>query len=80
MVELLCETDFVAKNAEFMALARDIAMHAAATATESTTVAELLEQEFIKNPELTVQKLIESAVQKFGEKVELSRFMRYTIA
>jgi elongation factor Ts len=39
----------------------------------------LLEQDFIKNPELTIRNLIESATQKFGEKIELSRFVRYSI-
>lgn len=126
MVELLCETDFVAKGEEFKKLARDIAMHVCATnpqflkkedidehsaklATEmltkevegATTNAGkpedikakilsgkldaywservLLEQAFIKNPDLTIRNLIESAIQKFGEKIELSRFVRYSI-
>lgn len=38
----------------------------------------LLEQPFIKNPEQTVQALIEAAIQKFGEKVEIARFVRYS--
>jgi len=37
----------------------------------------LLEQAFIKNPDQTVRNLIESAIQKFGEKIEVSRFTRY---
>lgn len=37
----------------------------------------LLEQPFIKNPDQTIQNLIESAIQKFGEKIEVSRFVRY---
>ena len=37
----------------------------------------LLEQPFIKNPDQTVRNLIESAIQKFGEKIEVSRFARY---
>lgn len=37
----------------------------------------LLEQPFIKNPDITVQNLIESAVQKFGEKIEVVRFARF---
>lgn len=37
----------------------------------------LLEQPFIKNPDLTVQGLIASAVQKFGEKIEVTRFARF---
>ena len=37
----------------------------------------LLEQPFIKNPDLTVRQLIESAIQKFGEKIEVARFARF---
>ena len=93
MVELLCETDFVAKNEEFVKLARDIAMHATATNPEflkaedvpagSEAVkngAVLLDQPFIKNSEVTITNLIQGAVQKFGEKIELSRFVRYSVS
>lgn len=40
----------------------------------------LLDQPFIKNPEVTIKNLIESATQKFGEKIELSNFTRYSIS
>lgn len=40
----------------------------------------LLDQSFIKNPELTVRSLIESAVQKFGEKIEIVRFARLSLS
>lgn len=39
----------------------------------------LLDQPFIKNPEMTIQALIDGAMQKFGEKVAVGRFMRYKI-
>lgn len=45
MIELLSETDFVGKNAEFVGLARDIAMHAAATAPEYVSPKDISEQE-----------------------------------
>lgn len=38
----------------------------------------LLEQPFIKSPDQTVKNLIESAIQKFGEKIEVSRFVRFS--
>ncbi|HVV15293.1 MAG TPA: translation elongation factor Ts [Candidatus Paceibacterota bacterium] len=69
MVALSCETDFVAKNEEFVALARDIAMHAAAMRPES--VEALLAQPFIKDAEKTVTDLISAATQKFGERIEI---------
>ena len=77
MVELLCETDFVAKNEEFKSLARDIAMHIAAMNSEESG---LLEESFIKNPEMTITNLITSAIQKFGEKIEIGRFVRYSVS
>ncbi|MBN2094310.1 MAG: elongation factor Ts [Candidatus Zambryskibacteria bacterium] len=129
MIELLCETDFVAKNEEFKALAREIAMHVAAMAPEYLKMEEvkdeekvkarelfekemeenpsnvlkarkskeirdkiiegkissyfgekvLLNQSFIKNPEMTVQTLIDGANQKFGERTEICRFVRFSI-
>jgi elongation factor Ts len=77
LLELLCETDFVAQNEEFVAAANQIAMHAGAM--EPADHAELLGQAFIMNPELTIQQVIEGLVQKTGERVELGRFVRYSI-
>lgn len=119
MVELLCETDFVAKNEEFKTLAREIAMHVAAinpqfvrkedvSEDEKKKAAEvfaeevkgkpdnikekilegklnsffgektLLMQPFFKNQETTVSQVIEAAIQKFGEKIEVGRFVRFS--
>lgn len=39
----------------------------------------LMEQPFIKNPDMTIANLIESAVQKFGEKVQIARFVRFSV-
>lgn len=90
MLELLCETDFVAKNEEFKVLARDIAMHATATnpqflnaddaGADAMPESVLLTQSFIKNPEVTIINLLQSATQKFGEKIEISRFVRYSVS
>jgi elongation factor Ts len=77
MVELDCETDFVAKNQEFKTLADDLAMHVAAF--EPVDLATLLEQPFIKTPEKTVADMLQAAVQKFGEKIELVRFTRLSV-
>jgi elongation factor Ts len=118
MVELDCESDFVANNEEFKALARDIAMHVTATnpkflkkddimeadkkAAREVFEAEvkgkpeavrktildgklnayfgemvLMDQPFIKNPDITIQGLIDTAVQKFGEKMAVARFCRF---
>ena len=77
MVLLSCETDFVGKNEEFIRLAYDIAMHAAAMRSEEP--AELLEQPFIKDGAKTVCNLLEEATQKFGERIELARFERLSV-
>ncbi len=77
LINLACETDFVAQNSDFIALAGDIAMHIAAMGTETTE--ELLEQPFIKNPELTIAKLIEDAILKIGERIEVAQFVRFSI-
>src|SRR3989338_11066392 len=74
MVLLSCETDFVAKNPEFAALARELAMQVAAMDPE--TADDLLEQPYIKEASKTVQNLLDGATQKFGERVEISQFSR----
>jgi elongation factor Ts len=40
----------------------------------------LIEQDFIKNPSITVNTLIQNAIQKFGEKIEVSRFVRFSVS
>jgi elongation factor Ts len=77
MLELLCETDFVAKNEEFLALSRDLALQIAAMSPES--VEELLEQEFIKDPSLKVAGLVQTLIAKFGENIKIGRMARFEI-
>lgn len=78
MVLLMSETDFVSKNKEFTDLARDIAMHIAASDVVDGDIVALLTQPYIKNPDQTINDLISAAIQKFGEKVEVSRFARFS--
>lgn len=119
IVELSCETDFVAKNDEFKAIAYDIAMQVAATDPQFLKMEDisdeakraaievftsevegkpedikakiidgkllsyfgektLVEQTFIKNPDLKIKDLITGAVQKFGERIEVRRFVRFS--
>lgn len=77
MVELLCETDFVAKNQEFKAAAREIAMHVAAMSPAD--VGELLSQPFIKGSGGSVGEFLNGIVQKFGERTEIGRFARFSL-
>lgn len=77
LVELLCETDFVARSDEFRQLAKDIAMQVCAYAPENET--ELLASEMIKNPGQDVKTAIALLSGKLGEKVALGRFERLMI-
>ena len=87
LVELGCETDFVANNQEFKALAHDLALHVCAMAPTSVNNEDgageetaLLKQSFVKNPDLTVEQVIQAAIQKFGENTKVTRFTRYSIS
>ncbi|SDP27287.1 translation elongation factor Ts [Desulforhopalus singaporensis] len=122
MVELGCETDFVAKNDAFREFARDIAMHIAAASPVAITREEvpeeivarekdiyvqqaldsgkpeaivekmvtgkiekylaevaLLEQKFVKNPDLSIQDLLNELVGKMGENISIKRFARFQV-
>jgi elongation factor Ts len=76
-VVLMCETDYVARNPEFVATAKDLAMHVCAMQPESLEA--MLEQPFVKDGERTVKTVIDQASQKFGEKVVLSRAERIAL-
>lgn len=77
MVELLCETDFVAKHEDFLGLTKDICLQIAAMNPEN--VEELLKQEFIKDASITIEEKIKGLVVKFGENMKLTRFARFEI-
>lgn len=82
LLELGCETDFVAKNEEFVALAKDLAMHVCAMAPETVEGEDetaLLKQSFIKDADMTVEGRIQGAIQKFGENIKVIKFTRYSI-
>jgi len=77
LIELHSETDFVAKNPDFVTLAEDLAMQVAAT--DPADVAHLLTEPFIKEPGQTINQLLQQAVQKFGERIEIKRFSRFSL-
>jgi len=77
MVELLCETDFVAKNEDFLNVAKDLCLQVAAMNPKDTK--ELLEQEFIKDPALKVKDLVTALNAKFGENIKIGRIERFEI-
>jgi elongation factor Ts len=71
VVELLCETDFVARNELFETLGKDIAMQVASMGDEK-----LLNQEFIKDPSKTISELLKELIAKTGENVRIGRVFR----
>jgi elongation factor Ts len=92
LVELNCETDFVARTAEFKELAHDLAMQIAATAPQFVTSEEmppeveadpqtvcLLNQPFIKDPARTVQEIIAETIAKVGENIRVGNFARFEL-
>lgn len=77
MVEVSCETDFVAKTDEFKALAHDLALQIAAM--NPSSVQELLDQDYIKDPSKKINSLISETIAKTGENIRVSRFQRFVL-
>ena len=87
MIELNCETDFVARTDDFRRLAREIAMQVAATnpsrlsSQEASTDGDvpLLDQPYIRDPGKTVQDLVNETIAKVRENVVIRRFARFEL-
>lgn len=92
LVELNCETDFVAHTDEFRELARNLAMQVAATSPHFITSAEvpletdmdpqvvcLLSQPFIREPSRTVNDVVTETIAKVGENIKIRRFARFEL-
>src|SRR3569623_769803 len=72
VVEVNCETDFVARNEDFIAFTKNLAMHIAAVNPEN--VQALLAQPFVKEASKSIQDLLNELVAKIGENIQISRF------
>lgn len=122
MVEVNCETDFVAKSEDFVTFVKDVAMHVAAADPKFVRASEmdqafvereiaiytaqlkeegkpeamiskivegkvkklstevcLLDQKFVKNPDISVQDLINELTIKVGEKIDVRRFVKFNL-
>ena len=87
MIELNCETDFVARTDDFRQLAREIAMQVAATnpsrisSTEASTDGDvpLLDQPYIRDASRTVQDLLNETIARVRENIVIRRFARFEI-
>lgn len=77
MVEVNCETDFVARNDDFKNFAHDLSLQVASMNPEN--VDELLKQEFFKDPSKTIQDYVTEMVAKTGENIKISRIARFEL-
>ena len=77
LVEVNCETDFVARTPEFTQFCKDVAMQVAAMNPQASTT--LLEQPFIKDQSLSVGDLLKALIAKTGENVVIRRIARFAV-
>ena len=77
LIEIQCETDFVAKNDQFQKLGTDLAMQLASMPAD--TVDELLEQEYIRDPSKKMNDLFKETALKFGENMKVTRILRWAL-
>ena len=77
LVEILCETDFVAKTDEFKKLAKEVAMQVAAM--NPADVDSLLKQEYIRDSSQTIEQLVKGVIGKLGENITVKRFTRFEL-
>lgn len=77
MVEVACETDFVARTDEFKNLCHELAMQAAAM--DPKDVEEFLKQEYIRDGSKTIEQLVKETIAKVGENIKVRRFMRFEL-
>jgi elongation factor Ts len=78
LVEVGCETDFVARTPEFQQFCRELAMHVAAMNPEPKVEA-LLGQPFVKDAGMTVAQLLTALIAKTGEHCVIKRFTRFSL-
>lgn len=75
LIEVSCETDFVARNEVFQRFARDLAMQVAA----QPEAGPLLDQPFIKDPAKTLRDYLTETIARLGENILIRRFVRFEI-
>lgn len=77
LVDVRCETDFVAKSDDFKSLCHELALQVASMNPENEE--ELLGQQYIKDPSKKVRDLLEGAIAKLGENIVVKRIVRLEI-
>ena len=74
LVELMCETDFVARNELFVVLGKDLAMQVASM--DPKDAKDLAKQDFIKDPSKKISDLVKEVVAKTGENIRIGKIFR----
>jgi elongation factor Ts len=77
LVEILCETDFVARTEDFKHLAHEVAMQVAAMNPKDVDT--LLKQEYIRDGSVTIENLVKQVIAKLGENIVIKEFKRLEI-
>lgn len=77
LIEVLCETDFVARTAEFRKLAHEISLQVSAMSPKD--VDSLLKQAYIRDSSKTVEGVVQETIAKLGENIVIKRFTRFEI-
>ena len=77
MLELLCETDFVARTDDFKKLSHELCLQI--SSMNPKDVKSLLKQEYIRDGRVKIEDLIKQTIGKLGENIQISRFTRYTL-
>lgn len=74
VVELFCETDFVARNELFTALGKDLSMQVASMGDKA-----FLKQDFIKDPSKKIEDLVKEVIAKTGENIKVGRIWKIVL-
>lgn len=77
MVEVACETDFVANNPEFVELCKEIAMQICSMNPEN--VEELMAMAYIRDGSRTIEQLVKELIGKTGENIRIVRYARFKL-
>lgn len=77
LVEILCETDFVARTDDFKKLAHEVAMQVAAMNPKDIDT--LLKQEYIRDGSVTIEQLVKQTIGVLGENIVIKQITRFEI-
>lgn len=77
IVEIMCETDFVARTDEFKNLAHEVSMQVASMNPKNVKALE--KQEYIRDSSKTIEMLVKEAIAKLGENITIGRFERFEL-